>query len=322
MKQILLSSVLCLLLFSASAQSEVMLHFAHRVGEAPFAMGTTYMAPGEYEFKFDRLEYYLSEIELIHDGGQVTPVANTWLLVRPAQQSSFSLGSHAITSLEGINFSVGVDSFTNHQDPASYAANHPLAPQNPSMHWGWQAGYRFAAVEGYSGSGLVFGYQIHALGNENYQDVSLSLDPISGSDTLRVNVLADYKAMFNEIDLSGGGITHGATGDAITLLANMGTSVFSQDTTSASTAVEPDFAGTFRVGPNPATGPAQVYYELPGGFTYQLSLADLSGRVIQSETLTQRNGSLTLPPLSGGLYFVRLQQNQRTVAIEKLSVLR
>jgi hypothetical protein len=189
-------------------------------------LATTYSTDAGYDLKIDRLEYYISEIELVHDGGQITPVANTWILVRPAEQSEFMLGVHNVQNLEAINFSVGVDSAVNHLDPASYAPDHPLSPQNPSMHWGWTAGYRFIALEGYAGPAMIFNYQIHALGNENYQDVSVQAGSSKSGDTLRVYVDADYEAMFKDMDVSGGVISHGAVGASVTLLNNMGNNVF------------------------------------------------------------------------------------------------
>ena len=58
-------------------------------------------------------------------------MTDMYLLVRPAVDSMYDLGSHPdITNVESITFSVGVDQAHNHLDPASYPASHPLAPQN------------------------------------------------------------------------------------------------------------------------------------------------------------------------------------------------
>ena len=71
------------------------------------------------------------------------------------------LGSHDITTLESVRFGVG-RSEHNHLDPSAYPGDHPLAPQLPSMHWGWASRYfhRFG-MEGWAGEGFLK-LQIHA----------------------------------------------------------------------------------------------------------------------------------------------------------------
>jgi hypothetical protein len=86
--------------------------------------------------------------------------------------------------------------------------------------------------------------------------------------------------------------------------------------------LEPEFEGTFLLGPNPSHGETNLNYDLPLGHAYQWELTDLSGRVIRQEKLGQLNGSLNLQLANSGLYFVRLLQDGRSVAVEKLTVIR
>jgi len=54
---------------AAVADAEVgAAEFGHRIGAAPFALNTPVSA-GSYNYKITRLEYYISEIKIIHDGG-------------------------------------------------------------------------------------------------------------------------------------------------------------------------------------------------------------------------------------------------------------
>ncbi|MEL6650628.1 MAG: MbnP family protein [Bacteroidota bacterium] len=275
-----------------------------------------------YDLKIERLEYYLSELIIIHDGGQQTPVPNTWLLIRADEDTAFSLGSHNVQSIEGLNFSVGVNYDVNHADPSTYPAEHPLAPKNPSMHWGWNAGYRFAAVEGYAGSSFVFNYQIHALGDENYNNSGVAFDPIAAGDTAQLYIAADYNKMFENVDVSSGAIVHGANGIAITLLANMANEVFSQGSAPWATSVEADFEGQLLIAPNPAQETAYVSYDLPAGHQYELRLMDLSGRILRIQSLETLQGRVALEHLQSGLYLINLYQDGRRVSHDKLSVLR
>ena len=148
----------------ANAQVDVSIHMHQKLGDQPFGYNSVVQTAAGYYIKVTRLQYYISEVKLIHDGGQITPVTDQYFLVTPTVDSILELGNFDITSLEGIEYSLGVDAGHNHLDPASYPSSHPLAPKNPSMHWGWTAGYRFIALEGFAGatSGAVTNnFQIH-----------------------------------------------------------------------------------------------------------------------------------------------------------------
>eukprot|EP01035_Chromulina_nebulosa_P050990 gene50990-69369_t len=48
----------------------------------------------------------------------------------------------------GLEFSVGVPAETNHADSSRWAAGHALNPLVNGLHWGWQGGFVFFALEG------------------------------------------------------------------------------------------------------------------------------------------------------------------------------
>ena len=56
------------------------------------------------------------------------------------------MGPWDIEGVRGVKLHLGVDPAHNHADPSTYASDHPLSLQNPTMHWGWSAGYRFMAI--------------------------------------------------------------------------------------------------------------------------------------------------------------------------------
>jgi hypothetical protein len=132
---------------STFAQNSILLHIHHKMGDLPFALNAGTQNNLGHDFEFTRLEYYLSGISIVHDNGINTQIDSLWILVNAAFPTEVDLGQHAITNVEAIHFFIGVDSLHNHGDPASYDPSHPLAPRNPSMHWGWASGYRFLALE-------------------------------------------------------------------------------------------------------------------------------------------------------------------------------
>lgn len=325
MKKGFLLLFLSISFFMANAQNEIMLHLDPRLGSQDFSLDQAVMHPGgTYQMKFTRFEYYLSEIKITHDGGQVTPCTDVVLLVRPAQDSMYSLGQMpGISSVEAITFFVGVPQYLNHLDPATYPPSHPLAPQNPSMHWGWTAGYRFAAIEGDAGTNLAQHFEFHALGNANYKTQTIAtIAKQVAPDMKMIHLIADYAQAVNAINLSVGPIVHGSSGAAVTLLDNFRNVVFTAETASA--VIDPVFSGQFSVVPNPLRDAApQVNFSLPSGEGYALTVTDLTGKIIVRRSLAAgENQSVSLEKMpNAGLYFVHLWQNGSPVAVEKLLVL-
>lgn len=307
----------------ANAQNELMLHLAPRMGNSVFSLDQAFDHPGgTYQMKYTRFEYYISEISITHDGGQVTPCTGLHLLVRPAIDSMYSLGQMPdVQHVEAISFSVGVDPASNHLDPTSFPPNDPLAPQDPSMQWGWTAGYRFAAIEGEAGANLAQHFEIHALGDANYksQTIQTNAEQVS-PDMKMIHLIANYAQAVKAINLSSGLIVHGTSGVAVTLLTNFKDFVFSAESTSATST--PDLPGKLELSPNPmmANSSATLTYFVPEGGDKELMITDLGGKTLLRRTLGE--GKVTIENLPGsGMYFVYLWQNGHPVAMEKLVVL-
>lgn len=322
MKRLFLSCLAFLAFWSlAQAQGNLQLHLAPRLGTAPFALGATVSA-GSYSYRITRLEYYISEIKVTHDGGQETAMTDLYLLVRPAIDSMYDLGAHPeITNVESISFSVGVDSMHNHLDPSSFPNDHPLAPQNPEMQWGWSAGYRFIAIEGVAGTNFANVFEVHALGDANYKTVTLSTlaENLPNGDKT-IHLVADYAKVLTGINVSAGLIVHSTSGKAVTLLNNMKNLVFSAETTGTT---NPAFEGAFSISPNPAqAGKTVATMTLPAGYNYRVSLSDLMGRMVLNQALATGAQSFSFEnSLNEGVYFVQLWQNDHVVAVEKLVVM-
>lgn len=127
-------------------QTDIDLNLEHHFEGAPFAYGTTYMLNGT-AVSLDRVQYYLSGFEITHDGGTITAMPDSYILAS-GNVSNYSLGNEAVTTLEGINFDLGVDVTNNHIGTASWTVGHPLGVQSPSMDWNWPSGYFFWVIDG------------------------------------------------------------------------------------------------------------------------------------------------------------------------------
>lgn len=306
------------------AQTNVSLHLHPKLGNHPFTLNTTETAELGYPFRVTRLQYYVSEIKLVHDGGQVTPVTDLYLLVSAQKDSIFDLGSFDVTNIESIDFSIGVDEAHNHLDPASYPNNHPLAPKNPSMHWGWAAGYRFIALEGKTSNngGTTFPdvFQVHTIDDVNYKNVSVPVQGVMEGDQMVLNVDANYHHILATLDVTGGLNSHAADGASATIAENMKNLVFVASPVVSGT-TEPDVVGTFGISPNPASGIATLRYDLPGVQAATLAISDMTGRVVFQQDFTGASQTVSLPiSWQSGIYIATLISGGHVLAHEKLVV--
>ena len=293
-----------------------------KLADQPFEYGLAVQSDMGYYFMINRLQYYVSEIKLIHDGGQVTPVTDLYLLVDPVGKTIFELGNFPITDLEKIQFSVGVDSAHNHLDPSTYPIEHPLAHQDPSMHWGWFSGYRFIALEGWAGTApdaLTNSYQIHTIADANYRTIVLDVEEATSGDEMNIFIEAEYKNMLQDIDVSEGMISHGANGPAKKIADNARDVVFSQGEITGTSDIRNLLA--IQLMPNPAYGQTVLSFEDVQSKELSLTITDLRGGLVLSETL---NSSQATYPINcdwaPGVYIVNLYDDEKLIAVEKLVV--
>lgn len=314
---------LSLLLISATAQVNVQIHMKQLLNEQKFVHYTVAQVEAGYFIKVSRLQYYLSGFKLIHDGGQVTPATDIYYLVAPSRDSILDLGSFDnITDLEQIEFSIGVDSAHNHLDPTLWPSDHALAPKVPSMHWGWQGGYRFIAFEGNVGAipdPMVDNYQIHSLDDSNYKAVLLDAHEVVEGNVMRVPITADYTRLLDSLNALGGMIEHGSLGIPRTLINNLATKVFTTEPVTG--VVLPTIEGKFKVAPNPSRGEVYLDVEFLENDNLQLIISDLQGRArwIQSISNVSRH-QLLQPDLPDGMYIMTVRNSKQLLAFEKLII--
>lgn len=234
----------------AFSQTEVVLQLNHTVDGQPFLLGQTYEVDST-QVSFDRLQYYMCDFVVTHDGGQETALTDKYILVNADDNEVYSLGEWDIQSVESVSFGIGVDAAHNVGiDPTTYPAGHPLAPQQPSMHWGWASGYRFLAFEGFSGDNLFNQSQVHALGDANFFHQSHAVLGESAGDALMLSLEANYAHLFVALPLDDGFFEHGTTGAAAKMMVNMRDLVFETGTAAE---IERPVASEIRIFPNPTT---------------------------------------------------------------------
>lgn len=318
MKKGLLSFSALFLGFALFAQQDIYLQINHKLGTEPFSFQTETENGMGHKFKTSRLEYYISGIKLTHDGGQDTLLSETYFLANAGNAFNNLLGNFNFTTLEAISFAIGVEDPTNHEDPAQYNAQHPLAPKNPSMHWGWAGGYRFVAVEGVSGPALNQALEIHALGNANYKWNNIQTAGSVVDGKLIIALDADYIQLFNGISINSGLINHSETGEAATLINNFQTSVFTVG--EASTSIENILASnSISVYPNPVGAGAALTIETGNAsIGTNILIIGVDGKTISNQAVFGTRTTVAIP--AAGIYTVVMQDENGSISRSKVVV--
>jgi hypothetical protein len=304
------------------AQKNVKLHINHLLDGKPFQMMNAAANPEKtYFFKVEMLRYYVSGIKITHDGGTVTEIKDLYLLVNVEQSPEFDLGLLNINKVEAIEFSIGVDKAKNHLDPTTYPATHPLAMQNPTMHWGWTSGYRFVTFEGYAGTTAATAttnFQIHTLEDKLYKSLKINASAKEENGNSVIELNADYSNLLKSIKASIGVISHGSTGASLTLTNNFVTGVF---TSKSSVAVEDLFTLNVKAYPNPATSQIAITAPMNNIDNQEIVITNIAGQVVLK---AQKNSeTLQLPlSLSPGNYMISIAEKGKTVGREKLVIIK
>lgn len=309
-----------LLLFglTANGQVPVELHITHKLGASDFAFNTAQTNSLGNDFDVTRLQYYISKISITHDGGAVTEIPNHYILVDAASNLREPLGDFSITSVESVSFYVGVDTPTNHMDPSAQPAGHPLEPKAPSMHWGWTAGYIFVAMDGKSGTGLAQNYEVHALGDQHYQQTTVTLSGTMVDGKLVVALNANYVEALRGIDVSAGLMAHGDGINEGKLLSNFKNYVFSAGAPVLATNNVQAVKQQFKLSPNPSNGTFNINFPHTAAAT--VTVTDVCGRTVRVMEKKEGQNTLQLNLDNKGIYFVRADSKGYRTEVERLVI--
>lgn len=312
MKRLICTICISLNILLSQAQTDVYFKIDHFLGNSAFAYNATASNNLGNTFKVSRLEYYIAEIRLIHDGGQISKPDSTWLLVEGTKNVNEFIGNYNITSLEAIQFTVGVEAAVNHNDPTAYPPVHPLAPKMPSMHWGWAAGYRFVALEGKAGNNFAQIFELHGLGDANYYPLTLTTSGIKNGNTLEVQVNADIEKAIANIDVSSGLVSHGATGEAKTCLINFNQQVFTSVEGNNSVSLAELSSINWNVYPNPSTGKVFIDISNNSSSKIEVQVSNMLGKIILSETYADGE-VLEINLQDSGVYFMSIRNENGSI---------
>lgn len=298
----ILSLAITLLAVSVSAQTSVALRIDHKAGQSDFDGSSSWVTPMGEEVEIDRLEYYLSMFTIVHDGGQETSIDGAYVLADAFVDEAHALGEvEGVDNVEGLKFSVGIDPENNHADPASWPNGHPLAPQVPSMHWGWSAGYRFIALEGGAGINGVIAHEIHALGDDNHTPGQMEVAASVEDGVLMLDVEADIFGFYNTLSVAGGLINHGEDGEAVLVCNNLADHVFRLP---GAASVEVPSVREFGFDLVSIEGGAELIFHAPLATTTDIELLDVLGRPVQKLSIHEGTVRYTIVDVRQGAFLI------------------
>ncbi|MCF8239279.1 MAG: hypothetical protein K9I85_14045 [Saprospiraceae bacterium] len=303
--------------------NEVQFTFHHKVnGEELKVNETLFTIWNGKTMRIDRAEFYLSEISLIEQGGAKTTLSDQYILADASEPGKvWSIGNVNLDEIQGVEVHIGVDQAKNHLDPSTYQLGHPLGFQDPSMHWGWAAGYRFMAIEGYvdnNNDGIPESlFQYHNLGDNLYFTTSIDGEATAESGVLTVNIDVDYAKLFEGMTLIGNLIHHGSDAQNQQMLTNASTEKFL--TIPVASALEDIVRNSLSLTatPNPAYGQITLAQNLDMPIDeVDLRVMNALGQVILNRQHVAARGQvqLELQGWESGTYFYGLFHAGRLIA--------
>ncbi|NNK89943.1 MAG: T9SS type A sorting domain-containing protein [Saprospiraceae bacterium] len=303
------------------AQSqEIVVKINHLLDGETYASGLEAYNNMNHKFMLNRLEYYLSEIAVLHDNGQEMMIDDLWVLANANDgTTTVELGTLDVGTIEGLSFHIGVDPDHNHLDPTIWAISHPLGPKAPSMHWGWAAGYRFVALEGYGGSQLNQKIEIHGLGDNNYGKATVRRTSIEEDGKQVIYIDADYTKALENISVQSGLIVHADNNQAAVCLSNFRNQVFTAGMTTTSNNNLFD-NGKFTVFPNPGPGILKIQKENNETELSEIMILDMTGKVLNRIDGTKINEEISID--YPGHYLMMFRSEEKILGINKVTVIK
>jgi hypothetical protein len=124
-------------------------------GVPDLELGETYTDASGHAIQFDTVKFFISAFRVSSNGSWLAEFPDKVILADATEEALFDIGTMAPGSFDAVQVVIGLDSTTNHADPATAAT--PL--NDMTMHTGsTTTGYDFLLIEGRvddDGTGVV-----------------------------------------------------------------------------------------------------------------------------------------------------------------------
>lgn len=309
--KILIITLLLALSTSAGMSTEVNLNINYNVDGTSFSLGTEYTNTDGIKYKVTRFEYYMCQFEL--DGQSLDGI----YVLANGKISNYNLGDLDIESVHKMNVSFGVEKKENiGKDPNRFDLFHPLAPKNPSMHWGWNAGYRFWAIEGLSdpdGDGQYDkSFQYHILGDESFRTLSLDVDASVNNGKIDIMVDFNIQKLLAPVDMTQFGIFHDFYNNSQEVRALVDNIIPSGAITSKTTSSVETVNKSIELSPNPSSNHLNVDSKFMNS---DYDIISIDGSTVQSGFIY--NSRIGINDLTTGTYLIMIKDSMGNINTAK-----
>ncbi len=224
------AGVLWFCLASMVVASNIQLAIHHYAGSTPLIYDSLrYRNQAGEDWSVSRLSYLISGLSLQREDGSWLRAADSlaWMNATTHRQT-MNQGDLPPGKYQALRFYIGIEPKDNASDPSTRAADHPLNPNLCGLHWSWQSGYIFMALEGLhrTGTAQPEGYSFHLARDPFRTEITLKLE-LDLQKEMVIPVVFDVSALLDGLKpisfSKDGTTTHSKDGDplAIALKANL-----------------------------------------------------------------------------------------------------
>ncbi|HTL72914.1 MAG TPA: MbnP family protein [bacterium] len=198
-------------------------------GESLQPASFRYQTSASETFSITRVSYLASEFALQRNDGSWLQLSNSVAWMDYEQnRDSIRLNNIPAGEFRSVRFLIGLNTNLNHADVAKFPAQHPLNPNLNGLHWSWQGGFIFLALEGLwrNPGGEMDGWAYHLARDTNAVRITLAT-PLEITNETKLELDFDLATTLNAPrPLSfgkDGSSTHSRDGDPIAaaLVANL-----------------------------------------------------------------------------------------------------
>jgi len=171
-------------------------------------------------FSVTRVSYLVSDFALQRNDGSWLEISNSVAWFDYEQNRDSIRLQIPAGEFRSVRFLVGLNTNYNHADVAKFPASHPLNPNLNGLHWSWQGGFIFLALEGLwrNAAGELDGWAYHLARDTNATRITIAAPLVITNET-KVELDFDLATLLNAPRplsfVKDGSSTHSRDGDPI-----------------------------------------------------------------------------------------------------------
>lgn len=199
---------------------QLSLKFRHFFNNELFSFDSIYQDDFGNSIQFSRASFYFGKLKVENSTTNLVEMSEKYFLISP-DETIYNYGTVNNYNISSLDFIIGIDSVTNHLDPAIYQSDNDLSYQTPSMHWQMginpqQWSYLFLVIEGKvdMNNNQVFDNSeafVFHIGGDGFSlminNLGCTSEKLSALN-YQIELNANWKSIITNIDLSTDNFTH------------------------------------------------------------------------------------------------------------------